>query len=67
MWSFAALIIGFGMDLLLGDPHGIPHPVVGIGKLIGALEKLFRGIFPKTVWGERIAGGAAPQAAPFLR
>ena len=58
MWSFAALIIGFGIDMLLGDPHGIPHPVVGIGKLIGALEKLFRRIFPKTVWGERIAGGA---------
>ena len=47
MWSFAALIIGFGIDMLLGDPHGIPHPVVGIGKLIGALEKLFRRILQK--------------------
>ena len=27
-WSFYALILGFCIDLLLGDPHGFPHPVV---------------------------------------
>ena len=56
MWSLWALGIGFVMDLLLGDPHGFPHPVVAIGKLISALEKLLRRIFPKTVRGERTAG-----------
>lgn len=57
MWSLCALLIGFCIDLLVGDPHSIPHPVVFIGKLISALEKLARKIFPKTVRGEIIAGG----------
>jgi adenosylcobinamide-phosphate synthase len=34
------LLIGFALDLLLGDPLWLPHPVIAIGKLIGALEKL---------------------------
>ena len=33
-WSFYALILGFCIDLLLGDPHGFPHPVVLILSLI---------------------------------
>lgn len=57
MWSLLALFIGFGMDLILGDPHGLPHPVVLIGKLISALEKRLRKLFPKTVRGENAAGG----------
>ena len=56
MWSLWALGIGFCIDLLLGDPHGFPHPVVAMGKLISALEKLLRRIFPKTVRGENAAG-----------
>ena len=57
MCSLLALVLGFGMDLLVGDPHSIPHPVIFIGKLISALEKLVRKIFPKTVKGENFAGG----------
>ena len=57
MWSLCALLIGFCIDLVVGDPHSIPHPVVFIGKLISALEKLVRKIFPKTVRGENVAGG----------
>ena len=56
-WSLAALLLGFGIDLVVGDPHGIPHPVVGIGKLISGIEKLLRRMFPKTERGERVAGG----------
>ena len=55
--SFLALVIGFCIDLLIGDPHSIPHPVVGIGKLISALEKRLRRLFPKTGRGEIAAGG----------
>ncbi len=33
------LFAGFVLDLLLGDPHGLPHPVRGIGALVGGLEK----------------------------
>ena len=56
-WSLLALLIGFGIDLLMGDPHSIPHPVVGIGKLISFLEKGLRRLFPKTDGGEIAAGG----------
>lgn len=55
-WSLAALIIGFGIDLIVGDPHGFPHPVVLIGKLIDTLEHRLRDLFPKTAFGEKIAG-----------
>ena len=55
-WSFYALILGFCIDLLLGDPHGFPHPVVLIGKLIDALGRLFRALLPKTKSGEIAAG-----------
>ena len=51
-WSLYALLIGFGMDLILGDPHGFPHPVIAIGKLISGLEKRLRRLFPATVRGE---------------
>lgn len=53
----AVLLIGCLLDLLLGDPHGFPHPVIAIGKWISFLERNLRKCFPKTVWGERIAGG----------
>lgn len=56
-WSLAALVIGFLIDLLVGDPHSIPHPVVGIGKSISFWETKLRRIFPETEKGENIAGG----------
>ena len=55
-WSLAALIIGFVIDLIVGDPHSFPHPVVLIGKLIDALEHGLRKMFPKTAFGEKFAG-----------
>ena len=55
-WSLFALLIGFCIDLLLGDPHGFPHPVVAIGKLISLLERGSRRLFPKTRAGEIAAG-----------
>ena len=55
-WSLIALIIGFGIDLVVGDPHGFPHPVILIGKLIDALEHGLRKMLPKTASGEKVAG-----------
>ena len=52
----AAALCGFVIDLLLGDPAWMPHPVVCMGRCISALEKLLRRIFPKTPKGE-LAGG----------
>lgn len=34
-----AFIAGFVLDLLIGDPHFIPHPVRLIGSLISFLDK----------------------------
>lgn len=56
-WSLFALLIGFAIDLIVGDPHSIPHPVIGIGKLISGFEKVLRRLFPKTERGEKAAGG----------
>ena len=56
VYSTAALLFGFILDLILGDPRSIPHIVVGMGRLIGALEKPLRSAFPKTPAGERAAG-----------
>jgi adenosylcobinamide-phosphate synthase len=40
------------LDLLLGDPRWLPHPVVTIGRLITVLEKVLR----RVVAGERFGG-----------
>lgn len=33
------LMIAFMLDIILGDPHGLWHPVCGIGRLISYLDK----------------------------
>ena len=44
MNSLLALVIGWGADLLLGDPARMPHPVVGFGRMIAFGEhRLNRG------------------------
>ena len=55
-WSLLALLIGFAIDLAVGDPHGFPHPVILIGKLIDVTERRLREVFPKTPAGEISAG-----------
>ena len=47
---------GFALDLLLGDPERVPHPIVLMGRAIAALEKTLRRLFPKTDKGELAAG-----------
>lgn len=39
MGSNELILAAFFLDLLLGDPRGIPHPVRGMGRLIASLEK----------------------------
>ena len=56
MQHVLAMAIGFALDLILGDPHSMPHPVRWIGSFIAALEAPLRRAFPKTPVGERLAG-----------
>ena len=54
--SLYALVIGFIIDLFLGDPVGFPHPVVWIGKEISILDRFLMQHFPKNKNGEKAAG-----------
>lgn len=56
-WTLLAVCFGFLLDLLLGDPRWLYHPVRIIGNGISLAEKMLRSIFPGTKKGERIAGG----------
>ena len=37
-----ALVVGFLIDCLVGDPYCIPHPVIGIGKWISFFDRKLR-------------------------
>ena len=56
MLSLIALAIGFVLDLIVGDPIGWPHIVLGYGRLIPFFERVLRRAFPKTPGGELAAG-----------
>lgn len=36
------MLIGFGIDCILGDPYSMPHPIRLIGKMISDMEKFVR-------------------------
>jgi len=46
------LISAVLLDLLLGDPRRLSHPVVGIGRMIAGLEKILR----RLIRSERLGG-----------
>ena len=50
--SGGLLAIAFFLDLVLGDPPKIPHPMVGVGKLVAHLETLFAAL----INNKRLAG-----------
>jgi adenosylcobinamide-phosphate synthase len=45
MTDTLALCIAYLLDLIIGDPRWIPHPVSGIGWVIDKLEHVFRRVF----------------------
>ena len=54
--SLVALVMGYILDLIFGDPYWMQHPVRFIGNLISILEKVIRRFMPKTKRGEYIGG-----------
>ncbi len=56
MEILAAVIIGFILDLIFGDPQWLPHPIRFIGWLISKGEKVLRKLLPKNRKGEFLGG-----------
>ena len=40
--NIAAMLVGFVLDLIIGDPEGWTHPVIWVGKWISFMEKWLR-------------------------
>ena len=59
-----AVLGGFVLDCLLGDPAWLPHPVVYMGKAISKLEKFLRPRLPKTPQGELLGGAIVAFCLP---
>lgn len=56
MYAVYSLLIGFVIDILIGDPHWILHPVCLIGWLISGTEKVLRKISCKTPKSRFVCG-----------
>ena len=58
MFKYTALtlIMAYILDLLIGDPSWLYHPVRFIGKSISFIEKSMRKVFPGTSRGEKAGG-----------
>lgn len=56
IYTELAIVCGVFIDLLVGDPRWLVHPVVIMGKCISFLEKRLRAAFPATPSGELSAG-----------
>ena len=65
MLIFWAVLGGFLLDALFGDPAWLPHPVVLMGRCISTLEKHLRTALPKTPRGELVGGAAVAAVLPL--
>ena len=64
MMTVWAVLGGFVLDALFGDPAWLPHPVVYMGKAISKLEKFLRLRLPKTPQGELLGGAIVAFCLP---
>ena len=56
MYVTCAVLLGFLLDWIFGDPKKLPHPICAVGKLVSLSERLLRRIFPKSPRGLTAAG-----------
>ena len=66
MLIFWAVLGGFLLDAVFGDPVWLLHPVVLMGRCITALEKRLRAALPKTPQGELAGGCIVAAVLPLL-
>ena len=64
MMTVWAVLGGFVLDALFGDPAWLPHPVVYMGKAISKLEAFLRPRLPKTPQGELLGGAVTAFCLP---
>ncbi|MDO5474561.1 MAG: adenosylcobinamide-phosphate synthase CbiB [Phascolarctobacterium sp.] len=57
MMTLIAIVAGFILDLIFGDPHSLPHPICLIGNLISFLERNLRKVFGFSNNGLLFGGG----------
>ena len=64
MMTVWAVLGGFVLDAIFGDPAWLPHPVVYMGKAISRLEKFLRARLPMTPQGELLGGAVTAFCLP---
>ncbi len=66
-WQYKALLVAgsFLVDLAVGDPPRLPHPVVQIGRLIQVLEQVLRRPHHPP-WLQRLAGVVLAVVVPAV-
>lgn len=60
------LAAAFFIDIAIGDPYFLPHPIRLIGKAIEIGERILRGMFPKSEKGQLAAGVVLGIVIPLL-
>lgn len=66
MLTALAIVCAFAIDLAVGDPRWLPHPVVGMGRTITWAERRLRAAFPATPAGLARAGRVLAAALPLM-
>lgn len=66
MLILCAVLLGFALDLIFGDPAWLPHPVVVMGRYIAWFERAVRPRFPQTRRGELWGGALLAVSLPVL-
>ena len=56
MYLTCAVLLGFVLDWVLGDPNSAQPPEWRLARLITRCERVLRRVFPKTPRGETVAG-----------
>ncbi len=66
MLILCAILGGFALDLIFGDPAWLPHPVVAMGRYIERFERAARVRLPNTPRGELLGGALLAASLPAL-
>ncbi len=66
MLILCAMLGGFVLDRIFGDPAWLPHPVVAMGRYVARFERAVRPRLPRTPRGELWGGALLAASLPLL-